>query len=336
VRCVSPLIRRVIDLDPDPGSIQKINYLFRLCKKIGQEYDFCVTADMMEADFGVPGLQYIHYPWLGRLYHQYRRARETHARPLLLSLLRREVRPWMLISDYSFERMKRNVTLVNSDWTSRKVQEAYNIKPITVYPPVPGVFPDVPWEERENGFVCIGRLSPYKRFDWIVEMLDGVRRITPDLQLHIVGTPGQVWFERAYYRCLCKLVQANASWVHIHEDLSRADLVQLVARQRYGIHAQFNEHFGIAAAEMLRAGCITFVHDSGGQVEIVGREAGLTYQNAEDARQRITAILTSPERQAEIRRVLAERKERFSPQRFVREIQDVVRQLHNGNGFHSP
>ncbi|MCI0453956.1 MAG: hypothetical protein L0Y68_03040, partial [Candidatus Dadabacteria bacterium] len=66
--------------------------------------------------------------------------------------------------------MKNNITLVNSDWTGNKIREFYGIEPTTVYPPVPGDFAEMPWEKKENGFVCVGRISPGKRFETVIEI----------------------------------------------------------------------------------------------------------------------------------------------------------------------
>ena len=51
-----------------------------------------------------------------------------------------------------------------------------------------------------------------------------------------------------------------------------------------------NEHFGIAVAEMMQAGCITFIHDSGGQTEIVNLRE-LRYQTKEEAIEKIIQVL---------------------------------------------
>ena len=136
----------------------------------------------------------------------------------LLALFRGKIAPWMFISDYSFERLKNNRTLVNSDWTGRVVKQVYGIDALTLHPPVPGTFPDVPWEQRENGFVCIGRLAKSgKRLDWIIAMLGQVCRRFPDLQLHIVGVRELHRASgRQCWRQLEPLLRADAEWVRLH------------------------------------------------------------------------------------------------------------------------
>jgi glycosyltransferase involved in cell wall biosynthesis len=228
----------------------------------------------------------------------------------------------MLVADFSFDRMKANHTLVNSGWTGRLVESVYGIDSITVFPPAPGTFPDNPWEKREDGFVMIGRLAANKNYDWGLKVLSVVRTKFPQVRMHIVVTSfGE---PRDYVAFLRALVQANSSWVTLHADLPRGELAALATRQRYGMHAQVDEHFGMAVAEMLRAGCIPFVHDSGGPPEIVGHDSRLIYESAEDAAEKITLVLGNPAVQENIRQRLALQKDFYSTETFMRAIRTEV------------
>jgi glycosyltransferase involved in cell wall biosynthesis len=95
-----------------------------------------------------------------------------HLRPALAVYLRLCTR----IGDFSPARMRSNLTLVNSDWTRRRVRALHGIEPTVLFPPVPGDFPDVPWSEREDGVVCLGRLSPEKRVEDVVAVVEAVGR----------------------------------------------------------------------------------------------------------------------------------------------------------------
>jgi hypothetical protein len=64
IRCIHPVIRKVFELDPDPGSIQTYCWLMRICKRIRRDFDLVLTTDN-EADLGGPALQYVHVPKLG-------------------------------------------------------------------------------------------------------------------------------------------------------------------------------------------------------------------------------------------------------------------------------
>jgi glycosyltransferase involved in cell wall biosynthesis len=324
VRTMAPLVRGFLGLDPDPGSIQKHAYLMRLCKRVRHQYDLVVGADN-EGDFGPPAIQYIHGPFFAPLYGRVRSSCDLPLVQKLTCLSKGEIRPWMLLADFSFDRMKANRTLVNSGWTGRLVKRVYGIDSTTVHPPAPGIFPDMPWEKREDGFAMIGRLAVDKRYDWCLKVLRVVRTGFPQVKMRILGTSS---FEaRDYLASLRALVQANSSWVTLHEDISREELAALMARQRYGMHAFKDEHFGMAVAEMIRAGCIPFVHNSGGPPEIVAHDNRLLYDSAQEAAQKIVQVLGNPAVQEDLRRRLVLRKDLYSAETFMRAIRAEVERV---------
>jgi glycosyltransferase involved in cell wall biosynthesis len=321
VYCFPRLLRRLVDLDR--FGVQRISLLMRICKIVKDRFDVVITASN-EVDFGRKGIQYVHYPWLH--IHEKRRpsAVDLPWYQRLWTLVCGRYQPWRVISGYSFERMKKNLTLVNSDWTGSKCREFYGIETMTVYPPVPGLFPDVPWEERENGFVCIGRISGEKRLENIIDILSEVRLQGKDIHLHIIGTPGH---DMDYYRRVVKKVRENASWVFLNENLSREELIRLISGYRYGIHGMPREHFGIAVAEMIKAGCIVFVPNCGGQVEIVGRDDRLLYETDKDAVEKILCVMNNSDKQTSLRDYLGSRKKMFSSEIFMCRIREIVRRF---------
>jgi glycosyltransferase involved in cell wall biosynthesis len=329
VRTMAPLVRGFLGLDPDPGSIQKHAYLMRVSKRIRHGYDLVVGADN-EGDFGPPAIQYIHWPYLAHVYPRVRSSCDLPLGQKLACLRKGEIRPWMLVADYSFDRMKANHTLANSGFTGRWVKRVYGIDSTTVHPPAPGIFPEIAWEKRQDGFVMIGRLSGGKQFDWCLKVLGAVRAKFPQVRMHVVATSYNE--PLGYPAFLRALVQTNASWVTLHEDLSREKLAALVARQRYGMHACKDEHFGMAVAEMLRAGCIPFVHNSGGPLEIVGHDSRLIYNSAEEAAEKIMCVLGNPALQDDLRQRLALRKALYSVETFVQAIRAEVERALRATG----
>ena len=83
------------------------------------------------------------------------------------------------------------------------------------------------------------------------------------------------------------------------------------------------EHFGMAPAEMVRAGCIVWVPDAGGQVEIVA-DPRLIYGSVDDAVAKIVRTLRDPGEQAALRAHLAGRWPLFSTDCFMREVRAAV------------
>jgi glycosyltransferase involved in cell wall biosynthesis len=315
---VHPLVRHVIDLVPMPFSLLKTHLLLRLVKRLQDAYDVIITANN-EADFGCKGMQYVHFPWA----YQPRPAVDLRWYHGSMAMVNAYYRLCLWISDFSFERMRQNLTLVNSDWTGSRVRECHGIASTTLYPPVSWGFPEVPWEDRENGFVCIGRMAPEKELEKVIGFLAAVRARGWDVHLHIIGTADIP----DYSRRIVQLARGNATWLLLAENLSREELVRLVSAHRYGIHGMEHEPFGIAVAEMQQAGCIVFAPRSGGQVEILGGDERLLYSTSQEAVEKIVRVLSNAHVQTTLRTSLAARQTRFTVECFMARMQELVRQF---------
>jgi glycosyltransferase involved in cell wall biosynthesis len=317
------LLRALAKLNPYLYPL-RYGILLRLCKKMRNDYDIMISVNN-EADFGRKGIQYVHDPpyWF---YHSSSKPR-PNIRLLfphhLWSVFKGKHRPWMLIAGFSYDRMKENITLVNSYWTGTKVREIYGIDSTTVYPPVLGSFPKVPWEDRENGLVCIGRILPWKKLEKIIEITEAVRSSVPETHLHIIGTIGR---QRGYLDHLLHLVR-DSSWIVLNENVPREELVRLIASHRYGIHGMVDEPFGMAVAEMVHGGCIVFVPRNAGPMEIVGGEDRLLYETTEEAVRKIIRVMRSPNEQGLLRSYLDSRRDMFCREQFVQRIQQIVEQF---------
>ena len=120
------------------------------------------------------------------------------------------------------------------------------------------------------------------------------------------------------------LASSLGSWIEFRQDLSRDEVRQLMARHRYGIHGMREEHFGMAPAELVRAGQIVWVPRGGGQMEIVGEEPALMYDTDDDAVEKILAVMASAAEQTRLRDLLEQRGQLFSTDRFVNEVREIV------------
>jgi hypothetical protein len=87
------------------------------------------------------------------------------------------------------------------------------------------------------------------------------------------------------------------------------------------------EHFGMAVAELVRAGCITFVSDEGGPVAIVGGEPAQLFGSVEEAVTRIDAVLRSEARQASLHARVMQRRHLFGAEAFADGLREAVEQF---------
>ncbi len=309
--------RIIADHLPTPSTLIKMALLMRYTRRVSAGFDVLFGV-YNETDYGRRGIQYIHYP--------------TYLRPRPKVDLRWYHPPQSglnlyyaladRIADFSLDRLKNNVTLVNSDWTGGQVAKFLGIPTRTLYPPIVDPAPGLPWEERRNAFLAVGRISPEKEYERVMRILARVREQVPDLTLTIIGTWDR--HSRRYLRSLTTLAESLGSWIRFRDNLTRDDVRALMASHRYGLHGMREEHFGMAPAELARAGAIVWVPRGGGQMEIVGREPALMYESEDDAVTKITSTLASASEQLRLREKLAVSSEQFSTTRFTQQVRTLV------------
>jgi glycosyltransferase involved in cell wall biosynthesis len=309
--------RMLADHLPTPATLIKLSLLMRYTRRVSDGFDVLFGV-YNETDYGRRGVQYVHYPTYLRPRPEVD-LRWYHPPPAGLNLY------YALadrIANFSLDRMKANVTLVNSDWTGEHVTRFLGITTRTLYPPVVDPAPGVPWPERRNGFLAVGRISPEKEYERVMRILARVRERVPDLTLTIVGTWDR--HSQRYFRSLTTLASSLGSWISFRDNVSRDEIRGLMASHRYGLHGMLEEHFGMAPAELARAGVIVWVPRGGGQMEIVGREPALMYGTEDDAVEKIAAVMANPAEQQRLLQHLAVVSDQFSTTRFMQQVCEIV------------
>jgi glycosyltransferase involved in cell wall biosynthesis len=209
------------------------------------------------------------------------------------------------VAGWDPEVVRRQATVANSWWTARVMNASYRMAHADcLYPGArveiaPGDPGDIPFARREDGFVVVGRLVPAKRIETAVAIVEALRRRGRHVHLHVIGRAA------GRYRHALRRHLKGKPWMHLHEGLPRAEMEALVARHRYGLHAYRHEHFGSAPAELQRLGCLVFVHNSGGQREVIAAPEQ-RYRSIGDAVARIERVMDDPALQV---RLLARARE---------------------------
>lgn len=284
-----------------------IYWTIRYFKSVAPQYDVVFSA-FNSLDMGQPGIQYLH--WV----HVIEDDREK-AKPWFKVLMK-----WV---DFSYDRLRSNLSIANSQYTAQRVEETYGIKADVVFPPVITQIEALPWDEKENAFLCSGRIVPAKQTHRVIEILKAVRDKGFDIKLHITGGGGGS-YGQDYLTQVETLAQEYSDWVYLHQNLPYEDYLKILARCRYGIHYK-PEPFGISIAEMIKADMIPFVRSKGGQMEIVGADHGdILFDGQADAVEKVVKVLGDEALQGDLRRSLKQRQELFSTERFMSDIRAVV------------
>lgn len=273
--------------------------LLRQFKAKARHYDLVISA-YNAADLGTRGIQYIHWTNVleGNAFHR-------------------------TISNFSYQQLQENVSIANSETVALQAQKVYGVDSRIIYPPVVIRESTLDWEQKEDAFICSGRLVKAKEPHRVIQILQAVRQQGWNIKLHLTGGGGGA-AEWRYRRFIRQLVHTHRDWVTLHENLTYTAYVKLLSRCKYGIHYK-KEPFGIAIAEMVKAGVIPFVRTQGGQLEIVGKaNTALQFDSEQDAAQKIIAVLRNPAQQQQLYAALATQRDQFSTERFMTEMNAAI------------
>lgn len=294
--------------------------LNKYCKQKSQDFDLMIsTYNVM--DFGRRGIQFIaDFSFYDRLRHL------LHPKTGFLKFFyKRSPLRWAylilskILSGTCERGWKRNLTVANSRWCGKIISESLGIKTQVLYPPVVGNVPCIDWLDKRNGFIAMGRLVPEKGFNTVIEILKSVRQKGHNIHLHILGPVD----DRKYSRQLSALVRENEGWVFLEGQKSGSEKMEFIARHKYGISGCGNEAFGIAVAEMVKAGNIVFVPNGGGQTEIVDHPE-LIYDDVKKAVQKIDHVLGDNMLQADLLKHLNLQRNKFSVEIFQSKVKELV------------
>ena len=294
----------------------------RQCHRIAPDFDLLISG-YNPIDFGRPGVQLIgDYTWDENLRRaldpdadRQKRHRRNWLRHAYLAMGNRlrgsSTRPLALRGD---------LVLANSEWIRDILGQQCGLADCpVVYPPV-AFFP---LHQRRSivtrdplAFVCLGRISPEKRIESALRILSRVRKAGFPVTLTIAGAPDQP----GYGREIEAMAASLGDWVQLSGFLEAEARDRLLRTASFGIHARPAEAFGIAVAEMAGSGCLPFVPELGGPAEIV-TDPALRFRSEDDAVERITALLSRPGEQAELREQLAISAARFLPRHFMESLE---------------
>lgn len=294
----------------------------RFARRIAPEYDLRLSA-YNPMDWGLPAVHFLaDFTWNGQITRDLDPQppgfvyRNTPLRKLYLSIAK------ACSNRSQRDVLREDLLIANSRWADRIMRKYFSVACAgTVYPSVWTEFPLVPWEEKQPSFVMIGRIAPEKRIEDAIAILDQLRDRGYNAQLRLCGAIG----EDPYGQLIRALCQQRADWIQCEGRVSGDKKLQILTHCKYGIQTRGAEPFGIAVAEMVKAGALVFTTNDGGQCEIVDHP-DLLFTDVQDAANKIAAVLDSEEKQIVLRRHLTKQGELFSSRHFMESARRVVRE----------
>ncbi len=296
--------------------------LQRKTKQIAKNYDLCVST-YNEIDFGRRGIQYIHMPTFVSydLLLKYGIAKKDSLLGRYAFLGGLYLAFSMLLAGNSKKRMEKNMTLTNSHFMKGVIAEEFDIDAEVVYPSLLDFNEECSNDKntRVSRIACIGRINEDKNTLALVDLYAQIHRRTAALGLMIAGKIG----DEEYFNAVKNRTMALNLPVDFKTDLSRTEIESLLKTSLFFINPKYCEHFGIATLEALRAGCLPFVHQSGGSVEIIPAPE-LQYTNAQDLSTKVERLVNDHSLREKLLEQLAEHRKKFSVEQFYREFDAAV------------
>ena len=144
-------------------------------------YDLLITADNFARLSRSRGIQYVHFP------------ADLQPEPARMNADRRRCTSRSAIGCWARRgpTQPRNITLANSRWTAAGLERLGEVsKPIVLYPPVLDPGEGLPWSERDDTFLCIGRFHGSKRIELAMAIVGRARARARcrDARLIVVGS----------------------------------------------------------------------------------------------------------------------------------------------------
>lgn len=229
----------------------------------------------------------------------------------LLSILSHTILNYLRLWDVSTSN-RVDYFIANSEYTKRRIKKYYNRDSVVIYPPVdlerfsPAV--------KDNYFLFLSRLVPYKRADLVIEAFSRL-----NYKLVVVGDGPE-------FKRLKKIASKNVEFTGY---LSDSEVVSYLSRARALIYPS-EEDFGITMVEALASGTPVIAFGRGGASEIIkdirdsDKPTGLLFfkQTVEDIRFAISEFIRNEDKF--IREELINSTKKFSKERFRKEILDFV------------
>jgi glycosyltransferase involved in cell wall biosynthesis len=223
--------------------------------------------------------------------------------------------------------------ICNSRFTKKFIDRTYSVDSKVLYPPI-NISPSK--EKKQNIILSVGRFTEtlhHKRQDVLVSTFKEL--VTEGLkswELVLIGSSKE---GKKLVREITK--QSEGYPIKIITDVDHKSLEKEYARASIFWHAagfevdgtknpELVEHFGIATAEAMAAGCVPIVINKGGQPEIVKNgENGYLWDSTDSLKKYTLQLIKSPEKIKQLAKKAKEASKRLSKERFCREFSTVVK-----------
>jgi glycosyltransferase involved in cell wall biosynthesis len=221
----------------------------------------------------------------------------------------KKIAPWIIHKIRIWDRLSADRVdyfIANSKHIQRRINKYYR-RPSTVIQPFVDINKYSVSEEKEDYYLAVGRLTPYKKFDLVVDAFNKLNK-----RIKIVGTGVSA----------DQLKKSAAKNIEFLGYVNDEELQRLYSKAKALIFPQI-EDFGIIPLEAMSAGCPVIAYGKGGVLEtVVNKKTGLFF-NDQTTESLVSAILQY-EKMKFSPQTIRKHAENFSENVFQEKILDFI------------
>ena len=170
-----------------------------------------------------------------------------------------------------------DIVIVNSTYMKYLSKIYWNFEPYVLPPPIEThKYTTRHYNERSKTIICLGRISPEKRFE---DVIKAVGSIDHELEVWILG----IFHSNkiSYVNRLVQLANKLKVRMKLFPNISERHKIHLLSKGLIYVHCARAEHFGISILEAMASAIPVVVHKSGEPYYgIIGRgQYGMYYEN---------------------------------------------------------
>jgi glycosyltransferase involved in cell wall biosynthesis len=223
--------------------------------------------------------------------------------------------------------LSKNITFTNSKWSADKYKTTYNI--------TNNVFYNYPtftlkkntnisfnkFEERENNFIILGRVTPDKKIHDVIKLFNKIceKFKSLNLKLTIIGpTPDTIYLNK------CKNLSKNNN-IFFTGFISENEKENILNNSKYGLHLFYNEHFGMAPCEMQNHNILVFVNKGGGIIEFIDNK-NQQFTNYDELIDKISILLIFKQKRFKNFKLMLKNKNKIIKHNFYSRLDLILKE----------
>ncbi len=263
----------------------------------------CVAKNVKSSDEGLH-ICYCHSPmrYIWDMFDHY----FSPAKSMPVYLAMKLVRPYLQFVD---RWTSKNVDyfIANSQTTADRISRYYNRESRIIYPPVDTNYYTPGHGEREDFYLVVSSMVPYKKVDIAVKAFNSSGK-----KLRVIGSGPELNY-------LKKIAKGNIEFF----EWCKKETLRKNYRKCRALIFPGKEDFGIVPVEAMACGAPVLAYNEGGATEsVVGGETGLFFDR--QSPQDLNKVIQNFEKKSFNRQEIRTRAEKFSEESFRSKIEEFI------------